>query len=118
MLRLVMGRALVLVVVSAFLYGCTFRIGDLSVVSSENTALPITRIAATVEGEDCVFRLLGLIPISGSLFPNIEEAMDRAMEKVPNGNVMTSIAIYQDNTSFILASQLCTRVKGDVGVLQ
>ncbi len=87
-------------------------------VSSQNTALPIRDIARSLEGEDCEIRLLGLLPVSGSLFPSLEEAMDRALEQVPEGNVMTSIAVYSDVLNLFLVTQVCTRVKGDVGTLE
>jgi len=113
-----LSRFLSSVIVAAMVTGCAFRLGDLSVLSTKNTALPIKPVKSTVEGEDCETRLLGLVPISGSLFPNIDEAMDQAMAKVPAGNIMTSIALYDDRASFLLVSKICLRVKCDVGVIE
>lgn len=91
--------------------------GDLQLISSKNVDVDAEPIQRSVEGKDCVYWLLGLLPL-GSLIPNVEEAMDEAMAKVPNGNVLTDVAIYRDDFTFILVSQSCLRVKGDVGRLQ
>jgi hypothetical protein len=73
-------------------------------------------VRRSVEGKDCVYRLI-LIPF-GALVPNLEEAMDRALAKVPEGNVMTDVAIYNDVVSTLIFNQQCLRVKGDVGKIE
>ena len=107
--------ALALLISCAF-PGCAFRMGDLSLVASENVAFAPDVKRKSVEAEDCVYTLL-FIPLGGFV-PNVEEAMDRAMEQVPEGNVMTNVAIYQDVIITYLFNQQCLRVKGDVGVLE
>ena len=97
--------------------GCAFRMGDFTLVASENVGLAPETVRRSVEGKDCAYRLLFFIPL-GSIVPNAEEAMDLAMEKVPEGNVMTNVAIYNDVVNLIVFSQTCLRVKGDVGVLE
>jgi hypothetical protein len=94
--------------------GCAFRMGDLSIVSSKNVALNPEPIKRSAEGKNCLYFLLGLIPITGFV-PNLEEAMDQAIEQVADGNLLTDIAIYNEFTYFVVASEQCIRVKGDVG---
>ena len=96
--------------------GCAFRVGDLSLVSSQNVGLQPQVVRRSIEGKDCIYTLL-VIPIGG-LVPNLEEAMDRALAKVPEGNVMTDVAIYNDVVFTFIFNQQCLRVKGDVGKLQ
>lgn len=97
--------------------GCAFRMGDLQIVSDKNVALNPTPIERGVEGRDCIYFLLGLIPINGFI-PNVEEAMDRAMEGRPDANIMTDVAVYSDSFYAILFSSNCLRVKGDLGRLE
>ena len=44
--------------------------------------------------------------------------MDRAMAEVPEGNVMTNVAMYTDVVFTYVWNQTCLRVKGDVGTLR
>jgi hypothetical protein len=90
--------------------------GDFSLISSQNVAFAPEPIRRGVEGRDCVYTLL-FIPIGG-LVPNVEEAMDRAMDQVPEGNVMTNVAIYNDLIFTYIFNQQCTRVRGEVGKLE
>jgi hypothetical protein len=99
------------------LSGCAFRMGDLSIVSSKNVALNPEPIKRSVEGKNCLYFLLGFIPIMGFV-PNIEEAMDQALAQVPDGNLLTDIAVYSEMTYFVVASEQCIRVKGDAGKIR
>jgi hypothetical protein len=112
------GRILFcLVLVSWVGLGCSFRMGDLNIVSSKNVALNPEPIRHGVEGRDCAYRFLFFIPL-GSWIPNTEEAMDRAMEKVPQANLMTNIAIYRQKVFTLLVNMDCFEVKGDLGELR
>ena len=97
--------------------GCVTRVGDFTIASTKNVAFNPTPDRRGVEGKDCVTYLLGLIPL-GSFNPNLEEAVDDAMAKVPDGNVMTNAVTYVDSWTAILVAQNCYRVKGDVGTIQ
>lgn len=65
------------------LSGCTYRIGDLQLISTKNIELNETHIDARqgirAKGRDCVFLIFGVV--------NLEEAVDEALEK-GNGNLM------------------------------
>lgn len=97
--------------------GCTTRIGDFTIASTKNVAYNPSPDRRGVEGEHCATRLLGLIPL-GSFMPNLEEAVDDAMVKVPNGNVMTNAVTYMTVWTAIIVNQQCYRVRGDVGTIQ
>ena len=95
--------------------GCRTRLGDLTLLSTKNVTLTSSVVERSVEGKDCVQMLL-FIPISGRLNPTLDEAMADAMSNVPDGNIMTDVALYNDVIFTLLYNQLCYRVKGDVGV--
>jgi hypothetical protein len=44
--------------------------------------------------------------------------MDRAMEQVPEGNVMMNVAVYSDLIFTYVFNRQCTRVRGEVGSLR
>ena len=111
-----LSTALAVAIVALASSGCAYRTGDLSVVSSKNVGLQPQLIRQRVEGRDCTHMLL-FIPL-GSLVPNLDEAMDRALEKVPDGNVLTDMAIYNDVLFTYIYNRTCLRVKGDVGSLK
>jgi hypothetical protein len=110
-------KCLALALISTFVgSGCAFRMGDFSLISSQNVAFSPEPIRRGVEGSDCVYTLI-FIPIGG-LVPNLEEAMDRAMEQVPEGNVMMNVAVYSDLIFTYVFNRQCTRVRGEVGSLR
>jgi hypothetical protein len=117
------GRRLVAVLLLLTLPACATRIGDLSLATSKNLSRSFDSLAEDVEGKDCA-RVLWLlfIPIPfGSLQPSLEEAMDRAIEKVPGGDMMTNVTI--TNEPFLVPLLVinyrsdCLVVEGDVGKL-
>ena len=93
--------------------GCSFTEGNLTALSTHNVNIPAQPLAKGVEGRDCIYYLLG-IPISGSLVPNLQEAEDRAIAQSPDGNAMQDLALYMDQTWYVLVTEVCFRVRGDV----
>jgi hypothetical protein len=100
------------VTVFAVCAGCSLRMGDFTAIATQNVRTPSQELRPRVEGRDCVHWIL-FIPV-GSLIPNIEEAVDRALEKVPEGNAMANVALYQDPFFTYIYNRSCIRVKGDV----
>lgn len=96
--------------------GCALNYGDLNLVSPRNVEFSTETLRRGVEGRDCTYSLL-FLPL-GSLNPNIEEAVDRALAKVADANVLTDVAIYNDAVITLLFNRSCLRVKGDAGVLR
>lgn len=111
-----MSLRIALAILAVSFSACTFRTGDLSVVASGNVGLQPEIIRRSVEGQDCTHFLL-FIPF-GSLVPNLDEAMDRALEKVPEGNLLMDIALYQDQLFTYIYNRTCLRVRADVGALR
>ena len=103
-----------LVTVSAFiLNACTVRVGDLTVVATQNVNLDhvdLDKLPQTkgIRGEDSVFIFL-FIPFG---VPSLKEAIDDAMLK-GNGDVMVDAVIYESGWWF-LVGQRTIEVKGTV----
>jgi hypothetical protein len=93
--------------------GCSFNGGTLTALATHNVNIPVQPLEKGVEGRDCIYFVLGL-PVSGSLIPNLQEAEDRAIAQSPEGNAMQDIALYMDQTWFVVGSELCYRVRGDI----
>ncbi len=87
--------------------------GTMTALATHNVNIPSRPVERQVEGSDCIYTVLG-IPVSGSLVPNLQEAIDRAMAQVGEGDAMTNVALYDDPTFYILGSSECFRVKGEV----
>ncbi len=83
-----LAYVLIAVLALLMLSGCSVRVADLTMVSTKNIDLSDTQLDSRKgqrqTGEDCHFNLLGLIPFG---LPNMEEAVDKALEK-GKGNVM------------------------------
>ncbi len=76
-------QALVLLAIVLPLSACSLRMGELTALATRNVHVETQPLRRAVEGRDCTHWLFGLIPL-GSLTPNIQEAMDRALAKVPD----------------------------------
>ena len=96
----------------AMISGCTTRVGAFTFASTKNLGVAYTPLQTGVEGEDCVNIIL-FIPI-GTLNPNIQDAVDRAVEKVPNGDMMINVTLDEDFLFTLIYNRECVRVTGDV----
>ena len=96
------------------LSSCSVRVADLTLVSTKNIDLSDTQLDARKgqrqTGEDCRFNLLGLIPFG---IPNLEEAIDKALEK-GKGNVMVDEVTEYENIWVVLGFVSCINVEGTV----
>ncbi len=102
----------VLFLAIAMLSGCTTRIGAFTFASTKNLGVAYAPLQTRVEGEDCIDMIL-FIPI-GTLNPNIQDAVDHAVEKVPNGDMMTNVTLTEDMLFTLIYNRVCVRVTGDV----
>jgi hypothetical protein len=107
-----MKNGLLLFLAIATLSGCTTRIGAFTFASTKNLGVAYAPLQTRVEGEDCVTIIL-FIPL-GTLNPNIQDAVDRAVEKVPNGDMMTNVTLNEDLLFTLIYNRVCVRVTGDV----
>lgn len=105
-----------LFLMAAFAAGCTYPAATLPIVANGNVGAAPKLVKRNVEGEDCVYRVLGLIPTSRHWTPSVEDAMEDAMQG-GDGNVLTDVVWYGDLTYTILWSKECLIVKGDLGKL-
>lgn len=95
------------------LSGCaTVRMGSLTLTSTKNLGETYAPLQKDVSGENCVDEIL-FIPL-GTLNPNLQDAIDDAVAKVPNGDMMTNLTVHEDLLISILFNQRCVRVNGDV----
>ncbi len=77
---------------------------DFEILSTEPTGFRPEILERNVEGSDCPW-----VPFA---LGDFARAMDRALGKVPGGNVMTDVSFYTSSRPF---AGLCVTVRGDVG---
>ncbi|MNO23685.1 hypothetical protein D3C76_134910 [compost metagenome] len=94
--------ALLSLAAAATLSGCTMRIADLTVASSKNVNLNSGALTEgrRVTGSDSV--AVVLFPLG---FPNMEEAIDRAIEKDKCAVGLSDVVIGQEAFAFIVGYQ-------------
>jgi PBP1b-binding outer membrane lipoprotein LpoB len=106
-------KRIALVFLSAVLLsGCSIRLGSFTIASTKNIGYTYRPLQRDVTGEDCVNMIL-FVPI-GTLNPNLQDAVDRAVAKVPNGDMMTNVTAYTDFLFTLVYNRRCVRVVGDV----
>ena len=76
-------KRLALVLISLLIAGCSIRLGSFTVASTKNLGYTYPLLQRDVTGEDCVQTIL-FIPL-GTLNPNLQDAVDRAVAQVPMG---------------------------------
>lgn len=105
-------KGAILFCAAVWLSGCTTRVGAFTFASTKNLGIAYSPLQTRVEGEDCVQSIL-FIPM-GTLNPNIQDAVDRAVETVPNGDMMTNVTVNEDLLFTLIYNRRCVRVTGDV----
>jgi len=104
--------ALFVLAATVFDFGCTYRLGDFTALSSKN--VPLHYDASTsAQGSSCkvisvLFFYLGP--------PSLKDAVDQAIGS--RGNALVNQVTYTSNYTFILGGIQCFHVKGDVVTLQ
>ncbi len=63
-----------------------------------------------VEGEDCAYYLLGLIPLTG--FNSTQEALRDALSKQPGATALVQVTSDTRGMSYIIVGERCTIVQG------
>jgi len=103
----------ILTVFVVSLSACTStRMGSLTLATTKNIGYTYSSLQQHVIGEDCAENILG-IPL-GSMNPNVQEAIDKAVSQVPSGDMMTNVTVHDDLFFALLYNQVCVRVDGDV----
>ncbi len=80
-----------------------------SIIPSTSPLPPGVRGTIPAKGSDCQFRLLGIIPLSGS--PDTSEALQEAKDSA-DVDVLTDVTVDYGGTYLILFSNRCVRVTG------
>jgi hypothetical protein len=114
-MRRLLASATGVLLLAAATLGCSQKLGSFGLVSNRDVHVDPEIVMYGVEGESCVYNLLGLIPIKGGAAPSAGDAMARALAQAPDGNVLLNAAFYSDISYAFLFSKNCTRVKADVG---
>ena len=108
--------------VLVLLGGCSMRMGQFTVASSQNVRnLHYSNTQAVhTEGKSCLNQFLG-IPI-GSMNGHMQIAMDRAIEngrsKGGKGDILVNSRIDTSYFTLIIWGQQCTTVSGDLVEMQ
>ena len=109
-------RSVIAVLTGCLLGGCAVRVGDFTVASTKNIG-QLSLKGDKVEGEDCANNLLGLIPISGPMMPNLKTAVDRALERA-KGDVLADAVVSESLIVTIIFNQHCYKAEGTVARAQ
>ena len=116
-----MTRGLVtgVLLATVFIFGCSTRVIDFTVISSKNTNVQGKSYGQRVEGKDCAGLLLGLIPVTGRFQPNMKEAVDRAIEAAGPGydalidgvvdNKILVLVVYNENCFVVEGTPINTK---------
>jgi len=96
------------------LTGCTYRLADMTVLSTRNVTLNKVDLDTLpqvrgIKGIDSKFTFL-FIPLG---FPHLENAVDDALEK-GGGDVMTDVTIQTEVWTMLIFGQNSISVKGNV----
>lgn len=99
--------ALPVALVLALLTGCSSRVADFTAVSTRNITMENMLPMGSTRGKHCVPVIF--LPVG---VPNIEEAIDRAIESGPEGtDMLTDVTVYSRNRSFLFGV-ICIEVTG------
>lgn len=102
-------QALALLAGSLLVFGCARFSGGIAPSSVPIAPGSYSAIGPT-EGQDCVYQLLGLLPISGS--NHTSAALAAAMEKHPNTAALINVTSDTFSQHYIVFSRSCIRVEG------
>ena len=92
---------------------CVHRMGDFTILSTRNVEVgsKYERVATGVEGKDVAHIIFGLI----FKYPNIEDAVDKALGK-HTGDLMTNAVITYQAWNALFYGQMVYRVTGDIWI--
>src|SRR5262245_24192720 len=80
-----------------------------SLVPSTSPLPGYVRGTIPADGDDCQYRLLGILPVTGA--PNTQAALQEAKESA-QAEVLTDVTIDETGAYFILFSNTCIHVRG------
>ena len=98
-----------LLMVSLLLAGCMHQPGGIAPSTKPLAPGGYTELGK-VEGSDCVYYLLGLIPLTNG--NELKDAVDDALHKKPLADALIEVTADGYWQYFILFSRVCTQVYG------
>ncbi|MGH7949516.1 MAG: hypothetical protein ACREQF_09850 [Candidatus Binataceae bacterium] len=93
--------------------GCSFGIADFSAISTRNLNIQAETGAQPVEGTDCVYLALGIIPTGKGIAPSLHAAVDDALTHAPGANALQNAELYSEVFTTLLMTRHCFRVVGE-----
>jgi|SRR5215469_18176787 len=105
--------ALVFLAFTALIFSsCSTRVADFTLLSTKNIGT-LSQQGERVQGEDCVYYLLAMIPL-GNLQPNLKTAIDSALQN-SKGNVLIDGVVSEEVFIFpFVWSHDCVHVEGTI----
>ena len=108
------GSGLILIICIGSLFGCTTRVGDLTMISTKSVSLDRVDLESfpqkrAVEGKTSKWIIL-FIPLG---FPHLEDAIDDALDK-GNGDVLIDGVVYGGGWWALLVGKQVIKTKGTV----
>jgi hypothetical protein len=98
-----------LIMLSLFLGGCIHHPGGVAPSTKPLTPGGYTELGK-VDGEDCVYHLFGLIPLTNG--NELKDAIADALRKRPLAEALVEVTVDGYWQYFILFSRACTQVQG------
>lgn len=108
------SRTIVLgiVVLALVVSGCSQRMIDFSIISSKNVSIATAARGSATEGEDWAHWFL-IIPVTGTMIPSLEEAVDRAIEAAgPEYDALMDGVVYMKHYWALIVFGHGYRVRG------
>ena len=104
-----MKKLLLLLASITLMSGCGHISGG---VAPSNVPLAVGsyRELGDVKGTDCVYHLLGIIPLSSG--NNTKKALNDAMRQLPGTSALINVTADTYSQHFIIFSKMCTPVEG------
>jgi hypothetical protein len=91
--------------------GCSFSMGGLGLTSTLPTGITGKPLQTRVEGTDCAWHALVLIPLD-RMAPSVEAAMERALAEAPEADLLADVTIQSRSWTAILVGRNCLTVRG------
>lgn len=104
-----MKRSVLFLLVLLCISGCAHKTGGVA-PSYEPISPGSYNELGSVQGEDCVYALFGLIPLSNG--NETKDAVNNAISKAPGATSLVKISADTYSQHFIIVSRVCTQIDG------
>jgi hypothetical protein len=104
-----MGKMLSVLVFVFLLMGCAYITGGVAPSNIPLAPNSYTELGS-VRGEDCLYYLLGVIPVNNG--NETKDALADALKQKPEATALINITVDTYVMNFIIFSKICTQVNG------